>query len=162
MIQLCSHSASERNAGPSPPRNPDPQSQTAWDEYPRPRDALRARAMPEISPSQCGGRREGRALAAPVARLQKKSRRQSPQVWPNTPGPPCAMVLRLIRALVSAKSARMCERAVLTNRPSLDLSPIALKGRIEPVGERGTGPVSSFNPNSCMGCEPGRARKGAG
>jgi hypothetical protein len=25
--------------------------------------------------------------------------------------------------LVSAKSARMCERAVLTNRPSLDLSP---------------------------------------
>jgi hypothetical protein len=32
------------------------------------------------------------------------------------------------RALVSAKSARMCERAVLTNRPSLDLSPFALKG----------------------------------
>jgi hypothetical protein len=34
----------------------------------------------------------------------------------------------LWRALVSAKSARMCERAVLTNRPSLDLSPFALKG----------------------------------
>ena len=34
----------------------------------------------------------------------------------------------LCRALVSAKSARMCERAVLTNRPSLDLSPFALKG----------------------------------
>jgi hypothetical protein len=33
------------------------------------------------------------------------------------------------RALVSAKSARMCERAVLTNRPSLDLSPIVLEGR---------------------------------
>jgi hypothetical protein len=31
-------------------------------------------------------------------------------------------------ALVSAKSARMCERAVLTNRPSLDLSPFALIG----------------------------------
>ena len=30
--------------------------------------------------------------------------------------------------VVSAKSCRMCERAVLTNRPSLDLSPIALKG----------------------------------
>ena len=28
-----------------------------------------------------------------------------------------------LRALVSAKSARLCERAVLTNRPSLDLSP---------------------------------------
>ncbi|MFB6453601.1 IS110 family transposase, partial [Bradyrhizobium tunisiense] len=41
------------------------------------------------------------------------------------------------RALVSARSARMCERAVLTNRPSLDPSPFVLKG-LEPVGERGT------------------------
>src|ERR1700680_278804 len=48
----------------------------------------------------------------------------------------------LCRALVSAKSARMCERAVLTNRPSLDLSPFVLEGQ-EPAGERGTGPVSS-------------------
>ena len=47
-----------------------------------------------------------------------------------------------LRALVSAKSARMCERAVLTNRPSLDLSPFVLEGQ-EPAGERGTGPVSS-------------------
>jgi transposase len=39
------------------------------------------------------------------------------------------MVLRLLRALVSAKSVRMCERAVLTNRPSLDLSPTVLEGR---------------------------------
>ncbi len=30
----------------------------------------------------------------------------------------------LLRALVSAKFARVCERAVLTNRPSLDLSPL--------------------------------------
>src|SRR3984893_15938317 len=34
-----------------------------------------------------------------------------------------------LRALVSAKSARMCERAALTSRPSLDLSPFVLKGR---------------------------------
>src|SRR6267154_6135903 len=34
----------------------------------------------------------------------------------------------LFRALVSAKSARMWERAVLTNRPSLDLSPFVLEG----------------------------------
>src|SRR3981189_714673 len=47
-----------------------------------------------------------------------------------------------LRALVSAKSARMCERAVPTNRPSLDLSPFVLEGQ-EPVGERGTDPVSS-------------------
>jgi hypothetical protein len=43
----------------------------------------------------------------------------------------------LCRALVSAKSARMCERAVLTNRQSLDPSPFVLKG-LEPVEERGT------------------------
>jgi hypothetical protein len=34
-----------------------------------------------------------------------------------------------LRALVSAKFGRMCERAVLTNRPSLDLSPFVLEGR---------------------------------
>ena len=34
----------------------------------------------------------------------------------------------LYRALVSAISGRMCERAVLTNRPSLDLSPFVLEG----------------------------------
>src|SRR3984893_6088946 len=48
----------------------------------------------------------------------------------------------LCRALVSAKFARMCERAVLTNRPSLNLSPFVLEGQ-EPAGERGTDPVSS-------------------
>jgi hypothetical protein len=52
-------------------------------------------------------------------------------VTPGSAGSSCiprAMVLRLIRALVSAKSARMCERAALNNRPSLDLSPYVLKG----------------------------------
>ncbi len=39
------------------------------------------------------GHREGRELAAPMARLQKKSRRQSPQVRPRHPGLPCAIVL---------------------------------------------------------------------
>ena len=42
-----------------------------------------------------------------------------------------------LRALVSAKSARMCERAVLTNRPSLDLSPFVLKGRKSLTGSVG-------------------------
>jgi hypothetical protein len=55
----------------------------------------------------------------------------------------------------------MCERAVLTNRPSLDLSPFALKGH-EPVGERGTDPVVFLNPNSCMGFEPGPSKEGSG
>jgi hypothetical protein len=42
-----------------------------------------------------------------------------------------------LRALVSAKSARMCERAVLTNRPSLDLSPFVLEGRKSLTGSVG-------------------------
>jgi hypothetical protein len=54
----------------------------------------------------------------------------------------------------------MCERAVLTNRPSLDLSPFVLKG-LEPVGERGTDPVVFLNPNSCMGFEPGPSKEGS-
>jgi hypothetical protein len=43
---------------------------------------------------------------------------------PDQPGAPARNGFNgFLRALVSAKSARMCERAVLTNRPSLDLSP---------------------------------------
>ncbi len=59
-------------------------------------DRLPRRIAPELCIRSAletnGGCREGRALAAPVARLQKKSRRQSPQVWPGTPGLPCATV----------------------------------------------------------------------
>jgi hypothetical protein len=50
---------------------------------------------------------------------------------------PHAMVYGLYRALVSAKSARMCKRAALTSRPSLDLSPFALKGRKSLTGSVG-------------------------
>jgi hypothetical protein len=55
----------------------------------------------------------------------------------------------------------MCERAVLTNRPSLDLIPFVLKGR-EPVRERGTDPVVFLNPNSCTGFEPEPSKEGSG
>jgi hypothetical protein len=48
-------------------------------------------------------RREGAGKAGrwprPWPACDKKSRRQSPQVWPDTSGLPCAMVWRLIRAL---------------------------------------------------------------
>ena len=40
------------------------------------------------SPSKPRGRREGRVFATPMARLQTKSRRQSPQVWPQHPAFP--------------------------------------------------------------------------
>src|ERR1700749_2485414 len=53
----------------------------------------------------------------------------------------------------------MCERAVLTNRPSLDLSPCVLEGH-EPVGERGTAPVSSSTRTVARASSPNRARKG--
>jgi hypothetical protein len=75
------------------------------------------------------GRRESRALNTPAASCAvKKARKQVTTGTPDHTGLPCAMVLTLLRALVSAKSARMCERAVLTNRPSLDLSPFVLEG----------------------------------
>jgi hypothetical protein len=48
---------------------------------------------------------------------------------PESPGIPARNGFNgLCRALVSAKSARMWERAVLTNRPLLDLSPFVLEG----------------------------------
>ena len=63
--------------------------------------------------------------------------------YTGTPGIPARNGFNgLCRTLVSAKSVRMCERAALTSRPSLDLSPFVLKGQ-EPDGERGTDPVSS-------------------
>jgi hypothetical protein len=53
----------------------------------------------------------------------------------------------------------MCERAVLAKPPVAGSEPEVLKG-LEPVEERGTDPVVFLNPNSCMGYEPERARKG--
>jgi hypothetical protein len=53
------------------------------------------------------------------------------------PAFPAQWLYGLFRALVSAKSARMCERAVLTNRPSLDLSPFVLKGHESLTGSEG-------------------------
>ena len=54
----------------------------------------------------------------------------------------------------------MCERAVLTNRPSLDLSPIVLKGPRACRGARDRSGVF-LNPNSCMGFEPGPSKEGS-
>jgi transposase len=54
----------------------------------------------------------------------------------------------------------MCERAVLTNRPSLDLSPIVLEG---PRACRGAWDRSGvfLNPNSCKGLEPVPSKEGS-
>jgi hypothetical protein len=59
--------------------------------------------MPELCetpPSEIRGRRECRALAAPAALCAKgETRTQANQVRPKRSGTPCAMVLRLLRAL---------------------------------------------------------------
>jgi hypothetical protein len=91
------------------------------------------------------GRGECRMPAAPAAScaIVVIERTRVTTSTPESPGIPARNGFNgFLRALVSAKSARMCERAVLTNRPSLDLSPFVLEGR-EPDGERGTDPVSS-------------------
>ena len=94
-----------------------------------------------------------------VCKLCIKKRTRAYRYSRNTPAFPAQWLYGLCRALVSAKSARMCERAVLANRPSLDLIPFVLKGR-EPVGERGTDPVSSSTRTVAWAASPNRARKG--
>jgi hypothetical protein len=66
-----------------------------------------------------------------------------------------------LRALVSGKPVRMCERAVLTNRPPLDLSPIVLEGR-RACREAWDRPGVFLNPNSCRGLEPEPSKEGSG
>src|SRR5947207_7452432 len=83
-----------------------------------------------LSPKR--GRGECRMPAAPAASCAFGSGRThtSNNEYTATPGIPARNGFNgFLRALVSAKSARMCERAVLTNRPSLDLSPFVLEGR---------------------------------
>src|ERR1700730_12071698 len=92
-----------------------------------------------------GGRGERRVPVAPAAScaLVVVERTRVTTSTPESPDVPARNGFNsLCRALVSEKSARICERAVLTNRPSLNLSPFVLEGR-EPAGERGTDPVSS-------------------
>src|SRR6266436_7093745 len=80
---------------------------------------------------------------------------------PESPGIPARNGFNgLCRALVSAKSARMCERAVLTNRPSLDLSPFVLEGHRACRGAWDRSGVF-LNPNSCMGFEPEPSKEGS-
>ena len=83
-------------------------------------------------PSKNRGRRECRVLqrTRSLACKMKKAHELVTTGSPKHSGIPCTNGFNgFLRALVSAKSARMCERAVLTNRPSLDLSPIVLEGR---------------------------------
>src|SRR6202011_1129688 len=95
-----------------------------------------------------------------VCKLHKKMRTRAYRFSGNTPAFPAQWSYGLCRALVSRKSGRMCERAVLTNRPSLDLSPFALKGRRACRGAWDRSGVF-LNPNSCMGFEPEPSKEGS-
>jgi hypothetical protein len=57
------------------------------------------------------------------------------------------------------KICQSCERAAVhSSCPSLGLSPYPPE--VNPEGERGTGLVSSFNPNSCMGARARTSKEG--
>ena len=133
-------------------------------EQPHVRDlaALFARGLHFVSPprkQRAQGRPGARCTRGLVCKVRTENAHTSIQVQREHPAFPAQWLYGLLRALVSAKSARMCERAVLTNRPSLDLIPFVLKGR-EPVGERGTDPVSSSTRTVARASSPNRARKG--
>src|SRR6202165_2815180 len=99
-----------------------------------------ARVAHELCPSKHRGRGERRMPVAPAAScalVVVESTRVTTST-PESPGGPARNRFNgFLRALVSAKSARMCERAVLTNRPSLDLSPFVLEGRKSLTGSVG-------------------------
>src|SRR4029077_12860490 len=63
--------------------------------------------------------------------------------------------------LVSGISGKVSGRAaVRSSRPSPDLSPFPPEAY--PAGEQGTDPVSSFNPNSCLGARARTSKEGSG
>src|SRR6266480_2159648 len=65
--------------------------------------------------------------------------------------------------------SRSCVRKICQNvrtggshqPPLAGSEPVRARRPQEPAGERGTGPVSSSNPNSCMGLEPGPSKEGS-
>jgi hypothetical protein len=72
---------------------------------PHSRGGIRPSFASSITPLKVRGRREGRVAAAPGAPAQKEfARAREPQVQAVTTGLPCAMVLRLIRALLGEPS----------------------------------------------------------
>src|SRR6266542_1604637 len=71
----------------------------------------------------------------------------------SAPGSPCA--------LVSRKSARMCERAVAHQPPVAGTEPVAPKGERACNRARDSSGVF-LNPNSCKGFEPEPSKEGSG
>src|SRR5260370_41795990 len=64
------------------------------------------------------------------------------------------------RPLYVGDRAECANGRLSSNRPSLELSPCVPE--VNPEGERGTVPVSSFNPNSCLGAGARTSKEGNG
>jgi len=85
-----------------------------------------ARAVHQPFASKCEGVGNAGRPLHPQPRAQSVVKHTSVVTTspPDSPGIPAHNGFNgFLRALVSAKSGRMCERAALTGRPSLDLSP---------------------------------------
>jgi transposase len=79
----------------------------------------------------------------------------------KSPGFPRAMVLTVSFVLLCLQNLPECANGRFSqNRPSLDLSPFALKGPRACRGARDRSGVF-LNPNSCMGFEPGPSKEGS-
>src|SRR6266850_8262418 len=97
---------------------------------PRSRRTLRASFALNTRPrkQRAQGRPGARCTRGLACNVHQRMRTRAYRFSGNTPAFPAQWLYDLLRALVSAKSARMWERAVLTNRPLLDLSPFVLEG----------------------------------
>jgi len=105
-------------------RRPIQMSNSDEDMSPRSRGAVR-RALRQFPPSRKKRRRESRVRAAPAVSCAKvrKKRTRAYRFSGGNPAFP-ARWLRLIPPLVSAKSARMCERAVDRQPPVAGSEPV--------------------------------------
>src|SRR5258707_13422722 len=95
----------------------------------RPRDAKRPGRARNFPPLEGVGNAGCPLHPRPRVHFVLVERTRATTSTPESPGIPARNGFNgFLRALVSAKSARMWERAVLTNRPLLDLSPFVLEG----------------------------------
>src|ERR1700758_4531006 len=128
---------------------------------PRSRGAFRPRLL-AFSPSQINrGRREDRVTAAPGALAPERLRegRVTTGTADITPAFP-AQWFTAYSALLCLQNLPECANGRFSqNRPSLDLSPKCSQAARACRGAWDRSGVF-LNPNSCMGYEPERARKG--
>ena len=134
----------------TPPATAQSRRGAIADMHHRPRGADASELCGNIALFDSEGAGKAGRWPRPWPACRKKCRRQVPQVWPNTPGPPCAMGLRLIRALPGDRLCcphrpRWCSRISTagltsasggqdhtTSRPHRDCSSALAKATLQP------------------------------